>query len=39
MAGLVELLGEKLQGKTGEVATAEAVAGKDAVALYFSAHW
>ena len=39
MAGLVELLGAKLQSKDGEVSTADAVAGKDAVALYFSAHW
>jgi nucleoredoxin len=35
----VELLGEKLQGKDGEVSTREALAGKEAVMLYFSAHW
>jgi len=36
---LVELLGEKLQSKSGEVSTAEALAGKKAICLYFSAHW
>lgn len=33
------LLGTHLQGKDGQVATADAFAGKKAVALYFSAHW
>ena len=36
---LVTLLGEKLRTKSGEVSTAEALKGKQAVALYFSAHW
>merc|ERR1712054_369716 len=39
MAKLVELLGENLKAKYGEVKTSEALAGKGAVALYFSAHW
>lgn len=38
MASFVELLGEKLSAKSGEVATTEALAGK-VVGLYFSAHW
>lgn len=38
-ACLVELLGEKLQGSSGEVATVDALVGKKAIALYFSAHW
>jgi len=39
-AGLVELLGEKLLSGSGETTTTgEALAGKGAVALYFSAHW
>jgi len=38
-ASLVDLLGDKLQSKSGEVSTAEALAGKKAIALYFSAHW
>merc|ERR1711976_237418 len=29
----------KLQGKDGEVETEKALAGKGAIALYFSAHW
>lgn len=33
------LLGQKLLSKDGEVDTATALAGKTAVALYFSAHW
>merc|ERR1719157_276657 len=33
------LFGDKLLGKNGEVPTAEALAGKAGVALYFSAHW
>ena len=36
---LVELLGETLLGKVGEVATRDALSGKRAIALYFSAHW
>jgi len=36
---LVSLLGEDLLGKGGPVKTADALAGKKAVALYFSAHW
>jgi len=35
----VELLGEKLQGRDGEVSTRDALSGKEAVMLYFSAHW
>jgi nucleoredoxin len=38
-AELASLLGEKLQSKSGEVSTADALAGKSAIALYFSAHW
>jgi len=33
------LFGAKLQGKSGEVSTSEALAGKTAVGIYFSAHW
>ena len=36
---LVKLLGEKLETKDGVVSTAEALKGKKAVAIYFSAHW
>jgi len=39
MAGLVGLLGEKLHNHQGEVSTADALSGKKAIALYFSAHW
>lgn len=40
MAALVELLGESLLGTGGEASeTASILAGKEAVALYFSAHW
>ena len=39
MVGFVELLGDKLVGKDGEVATEIALNAKTAVALYFSAHW
>ena len=39
MVGFVELLGDKLVGKDGEVSTGSALQGKTAVALYFSAHW
>jgi nucleoredoxin len=38
-SGLVQLLGDKLLSGTAEVATADALADKGAVALYFSAHW
>jgi len=36
---LVKLLGDTLKTKDGVVSTAEALKGKQAVALYFSAHW
>ena len=40
MSALVELLGETLTCKGGgDVKTSEALSGKTAVALYFSAHW
>lgn len=39
MASLVELLGDKLVGKDGEVDTSKALSGKKAIAIYFSAHW
>jgi len=39
MSAFTSLLGEKLQSANGEVSTAEALAGKKAVGLYFSAHW
>jgi len=39
MASLSELLGAKLLGKNGEVATDTAMKDKKAIALYFSAHW
>eukprot|EP00030_Apusomonadida_sp_AF-17_P000427 a174521_437.p1 GENE.a174521_437~~a174521_437.p1 ORF type:complete len:423 (+),score=165.01 a174521_437:45-1271(+) len=35
----LDLLGPSLLSKSGEVPRAEALAGKTAVALYFSAHW
>lgn len=35
---IVELFGKTLQGKSGSVKTADALAGK-VVGLYFSAHW
>jgi len=38
-SAIVELLGASLQGENGKVSTTEALAGKKAVALYFSAHW
>eukprot|EP00929_Paragymnodinium_shiwhaense_P028932 TRINITY_DN16695_c0_g1_i1.p2 TRINITY_DN16695_c0_g1~~TRINITY_DN16695_c0_g1_i1.p2 ORF type:complete len:202 (+),score=38.69 TRINITY_DN16695_c0_g1_i1:81-608(+) len=38
-AALLELLGEELLGKAGSVPTAEALAGKKHIMLYFSAHW
>merc|ERR1719403_799223 len=39
MAAFAELFGAKLQGKAGEVSTAEALGGKNGVLVYFSAHW
>jgi len=39
MSGLVELLGNKLLAESGEISTTDALSGKGAVALYFSAHW
>jgi len=36
---LVDLLGSSLLGSSGEVSTSEALAGKKAIGLYFSAHW
>merc|ERR1712139_510607 len=33
------LFGSKLLSASGEVSTTEALAGKKAIALYFSAHW
>jgi len=39
MSALSTLLGDKLTGKDGEIATDTALAGKGAIALYFSAHW
>merc|ERR1719355_452213 len=40
MSGFLKLLGEKLLASSGElVNTADAVAGKGAIAIYFSAHW
>jgi len=38
-AGLEALFGTKLQGKDGTVSTSEALAGKQAIGIYFSAHW
>lgn len=38
MSALVPLLGETLMGADGPCKTADALAGKTAVALYFSAH-
>ena len=37
--GLCNLLGDTLQGSNGTVLTSDAMDGKKAVALYFSAHW
>merc|ERR1711998_799630 len=39
MAAFKELCGDKILTKDGEVNTEEALAGKGAVAFYFSAHW
>eukprot|EP00401_Gymnodinium_catenatum_P042562 CAMPEP_0117563060 /NCGR_PEP_ID=MMETSP0784-20121206/55295_1 /TAXON_ID=39447 /ORGANISM="" /LENGTH=425 /DNA_ID=CAMNT_0005360685 /DNA_START=131 /DNA_END=1408 /DNA_ORIENTATION=+ len=39
MAAFKPLFGEKLVGKTGEISTEEALAGKAAVFVYLSAHW
>lgn len=38
-SNLVNLLGDTLEGKSGNVKTSDAVAGKSAIGLYFSAHW
>jgi len=38
-ATFVELFGDKLQGKRGEISIEEALAGKEAIGIYFSAHW
>lgn len=38
-ASLAEQLGDALVGKNGSVSTASALEGKDAIGLYFSAHW
>jgi len=38
-AGLVGLLGPRLLSQSGQVDTMDAVGGKGAIALYFSAHW
>lgn len=38
-AGLVDLFGSKLLSGVDEVNTSDALAGKQAVAIYFSAHW
>jgi thiol-disulfide isomerase/thioredoxin len=38
-SAMEQLLGADLVGKDGPVKTAEVLAGKEAVALYFSAHW
>jgi len=39
MSPLTALLGDTLLTKAGEASTTDALAGKEAVALYFSAHW
>merc|ERR1711937_518271 len=39
MSAFLELLGEKLLTGSGEVSTTDALSGKKAVAIYFSAHW
>jgi nucleoredoxin len=39
MSGLMELLGSKIMSSSGEICTSNALVGKKAVALYFSAHW
>ena len=39
LAGLIELLGDKLLSKDGVGNTASSLAGKKLVMLYFSAHW
>jgi len=39
MSAFIELFGDKLQGKAGPVSTADALAGKQGVLIYFSAHW
>jgi len=39
MAAFKSIFGDKLMGKSGEVVTEEALAGKAGVLVYFSAHW
>jgi len=39
MAAFASLFGDELQGKSGNVATSAALAGKAGVMVYFSAHW
>jgi len=39
MSAFVELLGETLKTKSGDVPTTTALDGKKAVGIYFSAHW
>lgn len=39
MAAFKELFGETLQTGSGTVSTVDALSGKSAVAIYFSAHW
>lgn len=39
MSSFVELLGDTLVGKAGEVKTIDSVANKTTIGLYFSAHW
>jgi len=39
MSQFIDLVGEKLVSKDGEVDTSSALDGKTAVAFYFSAHW
>ena len=39
MSQFIDLLGEKLLNKDGEIDTATALDGKTAVGFYFSAHW
>lgn len=38
-ASLLQQLGDTLKGKSGTVDTKTALAGKDAIGFYFSAHW
>lgn len=39
MSAFESILGDKLLGKSGELSTKEALGGKAAVFVYFSAHW